>query len=65
MSSKNQNDQECFERIKKGDSSAFRQLFDRYYQLLLAVAINLLHDVNTAKDVVQEVFSSSGKNVKP
>ena len=56
MSDQAEQDRTYVERIKKGESTAFRELFNRYYQTLLAVAINLLHDINTAKDVVQEVF---------
>lgn len=49
-------DNDLFSQIKSGDQTAFRQLFDRYYQVLLAIAINLLKDAGTAKDMVQEVF---------
>ena len=42
--------------IKEGDRKAFRQLFDRYYKLLLGTAINILKDSSSAKDVTQEVF---------
>ena len=56
MNLKEANNLELIDLIRKGDQSAFRELFDRFYQLLLAVAINLLGDLNQAKDVVQEVF---------
>lgn len=49
-------DKELVDKIKQNDSGAFRLLFDRYFQVLLTVAINLLRDVNSAKDIVQEVF---------
>ncbi|MGB0525634.1 MAG: RNA polymerase sigma-70 factor [Flammeovirgaceae bacterium] len=42
--------------VKQGNESAFRKLFDKFYKLLLAVAINFLKDIDAAKDVVQEVF---------
>ena len=42
--------------IKDGDRKAFRELFDRYYKLLLGTAIIMLKDSNSAKDVTQEVF---------
>lgn len=56
MSEKNAQDQGLFQQIKEGNNTAFKTLFDRYYQKLLLVAINLLNDVNEAKDIVQEVF---------
>ena len=56
MSEENTDDKGLLENIRKGNKSAFRTLFNQYYQLLLATAINLLKDVNLAKDVVQEVF---------
>ena len=49
-------DEKLFGRIKQGDEGAFRLLFNRYYQILLAIAINLVKDINSAKDAVQEVF---------
>lgn len=47
---------ELMDNIRKGDQAAFQELFHRFYQLLLGVAINLLGDINTAKDIVQDVF---------
>lgn len=47
---------ELMDGIKQGQQAAFRELFDRFYRLLLGVAINILGDFNLAKDVVQEVF---------
>ena len=58
MSEQDPTDLILVDRIRKGDKKAFRILFDRYYQRLLAVAINLLGDINAAKDAVQEVFLS-------
>ena len=62
MASSTPSDNDLFRRIKSGDQTAFRQLFDRYYQILLAIAINLLKDANTAKDMVQEVFLKLWRN---
>ena len=56
MNDQKQVDKHLVEAVKKGDKSAFRKIFDKYYQILLATAINLLGDVNAAKDAVQEVF---------
>lgn len=49
-------DKNLFQKMQQGDEQAFRAIFDRFYQRLLAIAINLMHDLHTAKDVVQEVF---------
>ena len=56
MAEENHADNDLIDAIKRDNKSAFRALFDKYYQLLLAVAINFIKDVNTAKDIVQEVF---------
>lgn len=56
MSKESNTDQELIHRIRKGDKSAFRILFDKFYQLLLGVAITLLKDLDAAKDAVQDVF---------
>ncbi len=56
MSEENIRDKILIDKVKLGDRSAFRKLFDLYYQFLLSTAINLLKDINLAKDVVQEVF---------
>jgi len=56
MSKDNPTDHQLIDQIKSGDKKAFRRLFDRYYKLLLAIAINILKDINVAKDAVQEVF---------
>jgi len=49
-------DKQLIDRIKQDDKAAFRILFDRHYKTLLATAINILKDVNSAKDATQEVF---------
>lgn len=49
-------DGSLFNKIRNNDSEAFRMLFERYYQKLLAIAINIVHDLALAKDIVQEVF---------
>lgn len=56
MSIKKDSDQNLIQQIRQSSHTAFRELFQRYYQILLATAINLLTDVNLAKDVVQDVF---------
>jgi RNA polymerase sigma-70 factor (ECF subfamily) len=43
-------------RFKKGSSAALRRIYEKYYDYLLTVATALLHDVNTAEDVVHDSF---------
>ena len=40
-----------------GNHEAMTVIFDRYYRLVMSVAIRMLHDVAEAEDVVQIVFS--------
>jgi RNA polymerase sigma-70 factor (ECF subfamily) len=42
--------------IKKGNSKAFKKLYDRYHKQLYYLAKNYLKDQNLARDAVQEVF---------
>ena len=49
-------DEQLISRIKQDDRAAFRLLFNRYYKALLGTAINVLKDVNAAKDATQDVF---------
>ncbi len=43
-------------RLKKGSRTALRRIYEKYYDYLLTVATALLHDVNTAEDVVHDSF---------
>ena len=43
-------------RFKKGSRAALRRIYEKYYDYLLTVATALLHDVNTAEDVVHDSF---------
>lgn len=58
----NETDERLVKRMQEGDKQAFRLLFDRYYKIMLATAINILKDVSTAKDATQEVFLQFWKN---
>lgn len=64
MAEEQSRDKALFEQIQQDDKTAFRLLFDHYYPLLIATAVNLLKDINLAKDVVQEVFFQIWKNRK-
>lgn len=54
--STNSTDEQLIGRIRQNDQKAFRLLFDRHYKTLLGTAINVLKDVDSGKDMVQEVF---------
>lgn len=49
-------DQQLSELLKKGDRTAYTQLFHRYKAPLFRHAYNLLHDGDEAEDVIQDVF---------
>ena len=40
-----------------GDQEAMAVIFDRYYRLVMSVALRIIHDVGEAEDVVQTVFT--------
>ena len=40
-----------------GDQEAMAVIFDRYYRLVMSVALRIIHDVGEAEDVVQTVFA--------
>ena len=44
------------ESLKKEDRSAFRELFDAYYDALILFANHLLNNAEAAEDVVQDTF---------
>ncbi len=56
MSFNHHTDEQLFQQIKKDDQAAFRTLFDRHYKTLLGTAVNILKNVDAAKDAVQDVF---------
>ena len=43
-------------QFRKGSRAALRRIYEKYYDYLLTVATALLHDVNTAEDVVHDSF---------
>ncbi|MHC4537676.1 MAG: RNA polymerase sigma factor [Planctomycetota bacterium] len=45
-------------KFKFGDKDALRQIYDKYKNDLLKLAVALVNDVSTAEDVVQDVFVS-------
>lgn len=57
-----QPDKMLFEEICKGSESAFKELFQKYFQYLHNVAYNRLRSVETADDIVQDIFTELWKN---
>lgn len=54
---RNYSDEVLLEMIRlEDDQFAFTELYDRYWNKLLAIAYNLLRDKSSAKEIVQEVF---------
>ncbi|MHA4895887.1 RNA polymerase sigma factor [Pedobacter sp. PWIIR3] len=51
-------DNELFSAFKNGDHSAFKSIYERYWQLLYVSACKVIKDEDEAKDIVQEVFIS-------
>jgi len=51
-------DMELLALLKDGNQHAFTEIFDRYWDKLLAVAVNRLNDEQEAEECVQDVFVS-------
>lgn len=49
-------DGELLSLLKTGDETAFTELYNRYWESLLAVAFSKLHNTSDAKEAVQQVF---------
>lgn len=49
-------EQDLLRGISSGDESAFRHLFDVYYQLLVGFAFRYLNDLDSSRNVVQDVI---------
>ncbi len=46
----------CLARLRQGDESALRSIFDQNYQMLLGEAFKITADRAVSKDVAQDVF---------
>ena len=51
-------DNELLERLRQGDGSALKVLFERYFSMLAAVGGRICRDGDAGKDVAQKVFIS-------
>jgi Sigma-70 region 2 len=52
----NQSDEDVMEQLRQGHPDALPILFDRFYRLVLKIALRILRDPGEAEDVMQEVF---------
>jgi RNA polymerase sigma factor (sigma-70 family) len=57
-------DSEIIEKIKKGDTSAFRLLVEKYKDVSFSLACSILKDEQEAEDALQESFIKVYKNIK-
>jgi RNA polymerase sigma-70 factor, ECF subfamily len=53
---KQQSDAELVRLLVAGNHDAMAVIFDRYYRLIMNVALRILHDPGEAEDIVQIVF---------
>src|SRR5271170_6401784 len=53
---KNLNDGELMAHLQDGCNDALTVLFDRYYRLVLSIALKIVRDPGEAEDVMQSVF---------
>ena len=44
------------EDIGRGDNLTFKDIYDRYHPILYTLALNMLHDRESARDIVHNVF---------
>ncbi len=49
-------ERELVARAQEGSEEAFTELIDRYHERIYRVAVRIVHDVDDAQEVVQEVF---------
>ena len=49
--------------VLRGDREAFRVLVDRYHNMVYGIAYNMTRNVESAQDVVQEVFYRAFKKI--
>jgi RNA polymerase sigma-70 factor (family 1) len=49
-------DPDLLKKLKEGDESAFRFIFNNYYPLLTSFACKFLHDLDSAREISQKVF---------
>jgi RNA polymerase sigma-70 factor (ECF subfamily) len=52
----NLSDEGMMEQVRQGHPDALPILFDRFYRLVLKIALRILRDAGEAEDLMQEVF---------
>src|SRR6516225_6610637 len=52
----NMTDEDVMEQLRQGHPDALPILFDRFYRLVLKVALRILRDKGEAEDVTQDIF---------
>jgi RNA polymerase sigma-70 factor, ECF subfamily len=50
------NEAEIIQNLKKGDEKAFREVVDKYRQLVINTCFGLVHNTEDAEDIAQDVF---------
>lgn len=55
-------DEELILALHQNSEKAFRIIYDEHYKLMLGVGINLTKDIDSAKEIVQEVLYQFWKN---
>lgn len=58
MSDQPKNDIQWMNRLREHDADAFTEIYNAYWEKLLAIAYNRLSDLQAAEDIVQDVFAS-------
>ncbi|HEX2936965.1 MAG TPA: RNA polymerase sigma factor [Bacteroidales bacterium] len=58
------NDEQLIARVIEGDNDAFRELIEKYQQLVHKTCFNILRQEEDAEDVVQEVFIESFESIR-
>ncbi len=56
-------DQLIIKRIRNGDVDAFRQLVEKHHKRVVHICLSLVHQVEDAEDLAQEVFIEVFKSV--
>src|SRR5215213_4481178 len=54
-------DDELMQLLSKSDAQAFTEIYNRYWEKLLAIGYYYLHDKQGAEDIVQEVMTGLWK----
>lgn len=57
-------DEDLMELVKQGNHDAFANVFDRYYRLVLSIALRILRVQAEAEDLMQDVFFDLFKDAK-